>query len=393
MKRVDIEPGAQAMTPVDIELKVLRLPIYTGAVVSLLALIAVPFTGSQAILLDGFFNLVYLITGIFTYRVGRLLRERGHGLDIRRPRLGDPLPDTLAGHAGAVIFGGPMSANDPDDFIKAEIDWIDVPLKEEKPFLGLCLGAQMLAKNLGGRVWEHPDGRAEIGYFPLLPTKAGEALSTRWGVAWRATHFRSELRYVVLKHWLDGLPESTASMWRSPYTGADFEVSYENLLSSDVYRSRARGLQASARAQALLGRTPFALAEAWFNYGTRLGPLFLLGGARGVYVTEQNLVSRWLLGGSFDAQGAQALFGHPFAEYRVTRAVTGLIRLDLEATRVLSFGLRGAAAAMSEGNHHGEAAVVTLDWQSLVLSAGLGVPDLKSARWHAFATVMVATFL
>lgn len=74
MKRVDIEPGAQAMTPVDIELKVLRLPIYTGAVVSLLALIAVPFTGSQAILLDGFFNLVYLITGIFTYRVGRLLR-------------------------------------------------------------------------------------------------------------------------------------------------------------------------------------------------------------------------------------------------------------------------------------------------------------------------------
>jgi hypothetical protein len=197
----------------------------------------------------------------------------------------------------------------------------------------------------------------------------------------------------VLKHWLDGLPESTASMWRSPYTGADFEVSYENLLSNDIYRSRARGLQASARAQALLGRTPFALAEAWFNYGTRLGPLFLLGGARGVYVTEQNLVSRWLLGGSFDAQGAQALFGHPFAEYRVTRAVTGLIRLDLEATRVLSFGLRGAAAAMSEGNHHGEAAVVTLDWQSLVLSAGLGVPDLKSARWHAFATVMVATFL
>ncbi|WP_343316498.1 cation diffusion facilitator family transporter [Acinetobacter soli] len=61
------------MTQGDVELKVLRLPIYTGVVVSLLALIAAPLTGSQTILLDGFFNLVYLITGIFTYRVGTLL--------------------------------------------------------------------------------------------------------------------------------------------------------------------------------------------------------------------------------------------------------------------------------------------------------------------------------
>jgi GMP synthase (glutamine-hydrolysing) len=117
-------------------------------------------------------------------RVGRLLRERGYPLDIRRPRFGDPLPDTLARHAGAIIFGGPMSANDPDDFIRAETDWIQVPLKEHKPFLGLCLGAQMLARHLGAKVWPHPDGRAEIGYYPLLPTPAGAALGEEWGVPW-----------------------------------------------------------------------------------------------------------------------------------------------------------------------------------------------------------------
>ena len=60
-------------------------------------------------------------------RVGRLLRERGHPLDIRRPCLGDPLPESLAEHAGAVIFGGPMSANDAHDFIVRETDWIAVP--------------------------------------------------------------------------------------------------------------------------------------------------------------------------------------------------------------------------------------------------------------------------
>ncbi|MFC4170749.1 glutamine amidotransferase [Microvirga sp. GCM10011540] len=117
-------------------------------------------------------------------RVGRLLQERGHPLDIRRPRFGDPLPETLADHAGAMIFGGPMSANDPDDFIKAEIDWIRVPLKEKKPFLGLCLGAQMLARHLGAGVWAHPDGRAEIGYYPLLPTPAGQAFGESLGAPW-----------------------------------------------------------------------------------------------------------------------------------------------------------------------------------------------------------------
>lgn len=117
-------------------------------------------------------------------RVGRLLVERGYGLDIRRPRYGDPLPETLERHAGAVIFGGPMSANDPDDFLKREIDWIGVPLREEKPFLGLCLGAQMLAKHLGASVWTHAGGRAEIGYYPLVPTEPGRAMAEQWGVPW-----------------------------------------------------------------------------------------------------------------------------------------------------------------------------------------------------------------
>src|SRR6267154_3878847 len=78
-------------------------------------------------------------------RVGNALRALGHRLDIRRPRFGDSLPETLDGHAGAVIFGGPMSANDPDEFVRQEIDWIAVPLAEQRPFLGICLGAQMLA--------------------------------------------------------------------------------------------------------------------------------------------------------------------------------------------------------------------------------------------------------
>lgn len=109
-------------------------------------------------------------------RVGLMLRDRGYALDIRRPCLGQSLPETLEGYDGVIVFGGPMSANDCHDYIRQEIDWLKVPLAEEKPFLGICLGAQLLSRHLGGIVQPHPHGRVEIGYYPLKPTPAGEEL-------------------------------------------------------------------------------------------------------------------------------------------------------------------------------------------------------------------------
>jgi GMP synthase (glutamine-hydrolysing) len=113
-------------------------------------------------------------------RIGNALRNLGYRLDIRRPRFGDALPETLAEHAGAVIFGGPMSANDPDDYVRREIDWIAVPLLEQRPLLGICLGAQMLAVHLGARVAPHRQGRVEMGYYPIRPTQAGLKLGAHW---------------------------------------------------------------------------------------------------------------------------------------------------------------------------------------------------------------------
>ena len=115
-------------------------------------------------------------------RIGLKLAARGFTLDIRRPCLGEPLPESLDDHRGVVVFGGPMSANDCHelDFIRTEIDWLALPLKTKVPFLGVCLGAQLLARHLGMDVAPHPDGEVEIGYYPLRPTKAGLELVAQW---------------------------------------------------------------------------------------------------------------------------------------------------------------------------------------------------------------------
>ncbi|MGF1480216.1 MAG: glutamine amidotransferase [Cyanophyceae cyanobacterium] len=109
--------------------------------------------------------------------VGKLLQTRGYELDIRKPSLGDRLPETMAEHEAVIIFGGPMSANDDRTLphIRQELDWIPVALNSNKPFLGICLGAQLLARVLGAKVTPHPEGMREIGYYPIRTTPAGQA--------------------------------------------------------------------------------------------------------------------------------------------------------------------------------------------------------------------------
>jgi len=105
-------------------------------------------------------------------RVGEAIRTRGFELDMRAPAIGESLPDHLDDHAAVVIFGGPMSANDDhEEYIRAEIRFIDLLLKTETPYLGICLGAQIMARALGAKVYEHPEGLREIGYYPVVPTR------------------------------------------------------------------------------------------------------------------------------------------------------------------------------------------------------------------------------
>jgi GMP synthase (glutamine-hydrolysing) len=107
-------------------------------------------------------------------RIGEQLRARGYHLDIRRPCLGQELPADMNGHEGCVVFGGPMSANDDHlDFIRKEIDFIPRVIASGKPYLGVCLGAQLMARAGGAKVAPHPDGWHEIGYYPVKPTPRG----------------------------------------------------------------------------------------------------------------------------------------------------------------------------------------------------------------------------
>ena len=116
-------------------------------------------------------------TGSRPGQVAAALEAKGWRTRRCCPKVGDALPEDPEELAGTVIFGGPMSANDDHlPFIRDELDWIPSVLKAGTPFLGICLGGQMLARCLGAAVAPHPDGKFEIGYYPIERTPAGDEL-------------------------------------------------------------------------------------------------------------------------------------------------------------------------------------------------------------------------
>ncbi|MGW8271276.1 MAG: type 1 glutamine amidotransferase, partial [Burkholderiales bacterium] len=75
---------------------------------------------------------------------------------------GEPLPRSARAFAGLVFMGGPMSANDDLPWIAPSLALMQDAVRQDVPLLGHCLGAQLMAKALGGEV--QPAAVKEIGW-------------------------------------------------------------------------------------------------------------------------------------------------------------------------------------------------------------------------------------
>lgn len=100
---------------------------------------------------------------------------KGAGFRIKYVNFGrnsDAQP-SLNGYRGLVVLGGPMNVDDVDRYthIGIEIDLIQQAIDKNIPVLGICLGAQLIAKSLGAEV--RKNGVKEIGWYEVAPTSEG----------------------------------------------------------------------------------------------------------------------------------------------------------------------------------------------------------------------------
>lgn len=107
------------------------------------------------------------------------LAERGYTVQYLEAGVDAIDAAALADADLAVILGGPVGVYETGryPFLKAELRAIGERLRRDRPTLGICLGAQLMAAALGAEV--APARRVEIGYAPLTLTADGLASPLR----------------------------------------------------------------------------------------------------------------------------------------------------------------------------------------------------------------------
>lgn len=94
------------------------------------------------------------------------MSQNGHQLTVRLSS-DTSLADLSVDWDGLILMGGPMSVHDASihPWLAEEIHWVGQWLRQGKRTLGICLGAQIMAHLLGGKVT--PMANKEIGWYPV----------------------------------------------------------------------------------------------------------------------------------------------------------------------------------------------------------------------------------
>jgi GMP synthase (glutamine-hydrolysing) len=103
------------------------------------------------------------------------IRARGHRIRFHNFQREPDAQPNVARYHGLIVLGGPMNVADlhRHPHLKTELQAIEAALRQDKPVLGICLGAQLLAHVLGAPVRRHT--QLEIGWYELVTTAAGRA--------------------------------------------------------------------------------------------------------------------------------------------------------------------------------------------------------------------------
>src|SRR6185503_18227054 len=127
-------------------------------------------------------------------RLGEILRDNGHRLRVVQAHDGDEIPGDLDDVDGIVITGGPQAAyDDSHRYFAPEMELMKQAHAIGMPIVGICLGSQLLARALGGKVEKNAAG-IELGWHDVTLTPIGREDPLYAGIGWTTMqmHYHSD---------------------------------------------------------------------------------------------------------------------------------------------------------------------------------------------------------
>ena len=121
-------------------------------------------------------------------RLGMTLRDHAFEQEIIRLDLGESLPPDFDDVDGVVSLGGPQQLDEKHAWIQGELDFLKEAHERSLPVIGVCLGAQLVAKALGGEVGAADE--AEIGFTDVTVNARSHTETMLAGISWAAPQFQ-----------------------------------------------------------------------------------------------------------------------------------------------------------------------------------------------------------
>ncbi|MEM1422500.1 MAG: type 1 glutamine amidotransferase [Planctomycetota bacterium] len=120
-------------------------------------------------------------------RLGMTLRDHGFDQEVLRLDEGESLPSDFDDVDGVISLGGPQQVDEKHAWIQPELDFLGGAHERSLPVVGVCLGAQLIAKALGGEVGAMTE--PELGFDDVTINARSHTETLLSGIAWTSPQF------------------------------------------------------------------------------------------------------------------------------------------------------------------------------------------------------------
>lgn len=213
-------------------------------------------------------------------KVETWLAEVGVACRVVAAHRGEDLPEQLGEHAGLLVLGGEMGADDDQEhaWLTPTKGLVAATVAAGRPLLGICLGHQLISVALGGRVGRNPHGPTRA-LHPFAPTGAGrrDALTAGLAAGTDVLHWNDDVVLdlpagaVVLSTSPDGTVQ--AARFGPRAWGVQFHPEVSASTVAGWGHGRACATERAVMAE--LDRREGELHAAWARLARRFGELTL----------------------------------------------------------------------------------------------------------------------